>query len=145
MKISTKGRYGIQLMIDLAIHYNQSLVPLKDIAARQGISEKYLEQIVTPLNKAGFVRSVRGSQGGYMLASEPSNTTIGMLLRVLEGPLYPVACAATDNPNCDRASTCVTTGIWRKMKEAVENVVDNITLADLIEEYNSKIEPDFCI
>ncbi|MBL4933566.1 MULTISPECIES: RrF2 family transcriptional regulator [Clostridium] len=145
MKISTKGRYGIQLMLDLAIHYNQQLVPLKDIASRQEISEKYLEQIITPLNKSGYVRSVRGSQGGYMLALEPSKITIGMLLRVLEGPLYPVDCAATDNPNCDRASTCVTIGIWKKMKEAVESVVDNISLEDLVEEYKSKIEPDFCI
>ncbi|MEQ8155025.1 MAG: Rrf2 family transcriptional regulator [Clostridiaceae bacterium] len=145
MKISTKGRYGVQLMLDLAIHYNQDLVPLKDIAARQKISEKYLEQIITPLNRSGYVRSVRGSQGGYMLALEPSKITVGMLLRVLEGPLYIVDCVATDQPNCDKASTCVTIGIWRKITQALEDVVDNITLEDLVEEYKSKIEPDFCI
>lgn len=145
MKISTKGRYGVQLMIDLAIHYNQDLVPLKDIAARQEISEKYLEQIVTPLNKSGYVRSVRGSQGGYMLASDPANITIGMLLRVLEGPLYPVDYNTANKPTPDNATTLVTVGIWNKMRDAVENVVDNITLADLVEEYKSKIEPDFCI
>ena len=145
MKISTKGRYGVQLMLDLAIHFNQDLVPLKDIAARQEISEKYLEQIVTPLNKSGYVRSVRGSQGGYMLALEPSKITIGMLLSVLEGPLYPVDFSITDNPNGDPAANIVTVGIWNKMREAVENVVNNITLADLVEEYKAKIEPDFCI
>lgn len=145
MKISTKGRYGVQLMIDLAIHYNQDLVPLKDIAARQEISEKYLEQIVTPLNKSGYVRSVRGSQGGYMLAYDPSDITIGMLLRVLEGPFYPVDYNPTNKPNSDNATIYVTIGIWNKMRDAVDNVVDNITLADLVDEYKSKIEPDFCI
>ena len=145
MKISTKGRYGVQLMIDLAIHYNQDLVPLKDIAARQEISEKYLEQIVTPLNKSGYVRSVRGSQGGYMLASDPSDITIGMLLRVLEGPFYPVDYNPTNKRNSDNATIYVTIGIWNKMRDAVDNVVDNITLADLVDEYKSKIEPDFCI
>jgi Rrf2 family protein len=145
VKISTKGRYGVQLMIDLAIHHNQDLVPLKDIAARQEISEKYLEQIVTPLNKSGYVRSVRGSQGGYMLASDPSDITIGMLLRVLEGPFYPVDYNPTNKPNSDNATIYVTIGIWNKMRDAVDNVVDNITLADLVDEYKSKIEPDFCI
>ena len=119
MKISTKGRYGLRLMADLAVHYEQGLLPLKEIAARQEISEKYLEQIMMQLNRSGLVRSVRGAQGGYRLAQPPGDITVGAVLRVLEGSLSPVDCIACGAPGCDRMEQCVTVGVWRKLDEAV--------------------------
>lgn len=131
MKISTKGRYALRLMLDLAIHDTGSPVSLKDIAARQGISEKYLEQIISVLNKAGFVRSIRGAQGGYRLVHKPEEYTVGMILRLTEGSLAPVDCVAEDG-SCDRMDDCVTIRIWKQIHDAVNNVVDNITLADIL-------------
>ena len=99
MKISTKGRYGLRLMVDLAVHYEQGLVPLKEIAVRQEISEKYLEQIMMQLNRSGLVRSVRGAQGGYCLAQPPESITVGAVLRVMEGSLAPVDCVPGLRPD----------------------------------------------
>lgn len=138
MKISTKGRYALRLMLDLAINYNGTYIPLKEIAARQEISDKYLEQIIIQLNKAQFVKSVRGSQGGYMLANEPSKYTIGDILRLMEGSLSPVACLDDPSGSCDRASDCVTLEVWVKLKEAIDGVVDNITLQDLVDRHLEK-------
>ena len=130
MKISTKGRYAIRLMLDIA----------SDKSGRPQISEKYLEQIISVLNKAGYVRSIRGPQGGYMLAKEPKDYTVGMLLRTTEGDLAPVSCVGNGAVECDRADGCVTVRIWQKINDAVDNVVDNITLADLVEWQNEKKE-----
>jgi Rrf2 family protein len=143
MKISTKGRYALRLMLDLAINYTGEFISIKSIAARQDISEKYLEQIITQLNRAGYVRSVRGAQGGYMLARNPSEYTVGMILRLLEGSLAPVSCLEEDI--CDRASTCVTQEVWAKIQKAVEDVVDHITLEDLVTRYQEKSEPMYVI
>lgn len=140
MKISTKGRYAIRLMLDIASDKSGRPVSLKDIADRQQISEKYLEQIISVLNKAGYVRSIRGPQGGYMLAKEPKDYTVGMLLRTTEGDLAPVSCVGNGAVECDRADGCVTVRIWQKINDAVDNVVDNITLADLVEWQNEKKE-----
>lgn len=145
MKISTKGRYGLRLMLDLAVHCDSGLVPLRDISARQEISEKYLEQIMMLLNRAGLVRSVRGSQGGYMLARPAESITVGDVLRTMEGSLAPVDCVAGDAPSCGMAETCVTIEVWRKLKDAIDQVVDSITLADLRERYHEKKPPDYCI
>ena len=145
MKISTKGRYGVRFMLDLAIHYNQGLIPLKDIAKRQEISVKYLEQILLYLNKTGCIRSARGAHGGYALCCDPKAVTVGMILRLIEGSISPVDCAEQNPPLCSQASTCITIGVWKKIKNAIDDVVDNITLADLVEEYNSKNHSDFCI
>ena len=143
MKISTKGRYGIRLMLCLALNYNNGLMPLKVIAKQQEISEKYLEQIINPLTKAGLTKSFRGAQGGYALTAEPSSITVGSILRVLEGSLSPVDCL--DSLSCPKTDSCASLSLWQKIKEAVDQVVDNTTLADLVEEYNSKNNMNFYI
>lgn len=133
MKVSTKGRYALRLMLDLALNYKDNVpVSLNDIAGRQKISNKYLEQIISVLNKAGFVRSIRGSQGGYVLAKKPEEYTVGMILRLTEGDLAPVNCIYDDEVLCDRKDACVTIRIWQKINMAVNDVVDNISLADLV-------------
>lgn len=137
MKISTKGRYALRLMLDLAIHSEGSAVPLRDVAQRQEISDKYLEQIVTQLSRAGLVRSVRGAGGGYLLTRTPEGYTVGEILRVLEGSLAPVSCA--DGVGCcERADRCVTVEVWREIQAAVDGVVDHLTLADLVRRYHQK-------
>ena len=132
MKISTKGRYALRLMLDIALNDAKTPVRIKDIAERQQISDKYLEQIVSSLNKAGFVKSLRGPQGGYRLTKKPEEYTVGMILRLIEGSLAPVACLDDDINNCPRADRCPTLILWEKLYDAISEVVDNITLADLI-------------
>lgn len=132
MKISTKGRYALRLMLDIALNDAKTPVRIKDIAERQQISDKYLEQIVSSLNKAGFVKSLRGPQGGYRLTKKPEEYTVGMILRLIEGSLAPVACLDDDINNCTRANRCPTLILWEKLYDAISEVVDNITLADLI-------------
>jgi Rrf2 family protein len=132
MKISTKGRYALRLMLDLAIYGGGEPVSLKDVAGRQKISDKYLEQIVTPLSRAGLVRSVRGAGGGYLLTRVPGEYTVGDILRPLEGDLAPVECA-TDAQFCHRCGECVTVALWQEIHKAVSQVVDNTTLADPVE------------
>lgn len=129
MKISTKGRYALMLMLDLAIYNTGEPVRLKDVAKRQQISEKYLEQIISTLNKAGFVKSIRGPQGGYMLKRPPEEYTVGLILRQTEGSLAPV--------NFDDASEqeqeSVMIRLWEQLSDAINNIVDNITLKDLVD------------
>lgn len=132
MKISTKGRYAVRLMLDLALFNTGEPVALKDIAKRQEISEKYLEQIISTLNKAGFVRSIRGASGGYVLTREPKNYTVGEILRLTEGELTPVDCASNNGAYCDRRDRCVTINIWSRLYDAINNVVDGISLEDLV-------------
>ncbi len=129
MKISTKGRYAIMLMLDLATYNTGAPVRLKDVAKRQQISEKYLEHIIAMLNKAGFVKSIRGPQGGYMLRQAPENYTVGMILRETEGSLIPVNYDDAEEVNQES----VTVRIWEQLSEAVNNIVDNITLRDLVD------------
>lgn len=138
MKISTKGRYALRLMIDLALNGGEKPVSLKDVANRQGISDKYLEQIISVLNKAGYVRSIRGAQGGYLLKRDPEEYTVGMILRLTEGSLAPVACIEDDQIVCERQDACVTSIVWKKINDAVNDVVDNITLQDLCDWQNEK-------
>ncbi len=137
MKISTKGRYALRLMVDLAKTGDRQPVSLKDIAQRQQLSDKYLEQIVTPLSRAGLVRSVRGAGGGYLLTRRPEEYTVGDILRPLEGDLAPVECA-TDTSYCERCGECVTVELWQEIHRAVSQVVDNTTLADLVERSQQK-------
>ena len=133
MKISTKGRYALRLMLDLAIYDTGDPVSLKDIAKRQEISEKYLEQIISVLNKAGFVRSIRGANGGYVLRRHPDEYTVGDILRLTEGSLSPVACVGSESEECVRSNDCVTVLVWEKLDKAINDVVDNITLQDLVD------------
>ncbi len=133
MKISTKGRYALRLMLDLAAYHTGAPVSLRDTAKRQQISDKYSEQIISILNKAGFVRSIRGAQGGYLLTRRPEEYTVGMILRLTEGNLAPVSCVGADAVPCNRRDKCVTVRIWEQIDKAVNDVVDGITLAQLVE------------
>lgn len=132
MRISTKGRYAIRLMLDLAANAAGEPIRLKDTAKRQNISEKYLEQIISVLNKAGYVKSTRGPQGGYLPACSPSEITVGEILRVMEGNLAPVDCILEDHPACGREAHCASRILWRKVDQAVGEVVDHVTLQDLL-------------
>lgn len=145
MKISTKGRYALRLMLDLAINNTGEFVPLKLVSERQDISVKYLEQIITTLVKAGFVKGLRGSKGGYKLAKSPEEYTVGMILRLTEGSLAPVACLEDEINTCERCEDCITLELWKDLYSAINSVVDNVTLADLIERFNAKIGNDYSI
>ncbi len=141
MKISTRGRYALRLMVDLAVNGEEKCIPLREIADRQQVSDKYLEQIITKLSKAGLVKSVRGAQGGYVLTRSPQQYTVGMILRQTEGSLVPVSCV--DHPqagHCSQEEVCVTQEVWRKIGEAVSDVVDHITLAELAEKKKKILE-----
>lgn len=132
MKISTKGRYAVRLMLDLALNNTGEYISLKDVAHRQDISIKYLEQIIRLLVSAGYVKSVRGANGGYKLSKKPEDYTVGMILRLTEGSLAPVACLEFEPNECERAYYCQTLFIWQELYKAINNVVDNITLADIV-------------
>ncbi len=140
MKISTKGRYAVRVMLDLAINNTGEYIKVKQIANRQGISEKYLEQIIAVLNKAGYVKSVRGAQGGYRIAREPKAYTVGMILRLTEGSLCPVACLENSVNECERCDTCETLEVWRQLEKAINDVVDNVTIADLMERQQERMQ-----
>ncbi len=133
MKISTKGRYALRVMIDLAANQSGEPIRLKDIAERQNISVKYLEQIIALLTKAGYVRGARGAGGGYQLRKKPCDYTVGMILRTTEGSLAPVSCVEDGENACERSNSCATIVIWKKINDAVNDVVDGITLQDLVE------------
>jgi Rrf2 family protein len=135
MKISTRGRYAVRLMLDLALNDSDTYITVKSIAERQDISGKYLEQIISVLSRAGFVKSVRGSQGGYKLSRPPEEYTVGMILRAIEGSLVPVACLEDEVNQCPRSDTCATLDVWKQIDDAVNQVVDGTTLADLVENH----------
>lgn len=134
MKISTKGRYAVRVMMDIAEHDGgEEFVKANQISARQGISAKYLEQIIAILNKAGYVSSVRGAQGGYKLAQPADSYTVGMILRLTEGSLFPVACMDDEVNSCSRCNNCEPLEVWKQISDAINNVVDNVTIADLLQ------------
>lgn len=144
MKISTKGRYALRMMLDLALNSTGEYITIKSIATRQEISEKYLEQIISILNKAGFVKSIRGAQGGYRLTKDPSEYTVGSILRLTEGSISPVDCLENVEL-CQRSANCVTKDVWFQVYEAIADVVDNITLQDLVDKHRSHIALDYMI
>lgn len=142
MKLSTKGRYGLKAMFELSLNQESGPVPLKLIAKKQNISDQYLEQIFSKLRKANLVQSVRGAQGGYLLAKDASNITVGDILTVLEGPISLSDCVLDDDV-CENSSICVTKLVWEKMKKGIDEVVNSITLQDMINDYNkSKLKND---
>ncbi|HOO27309.1 MAG TPA: Rrf2 family transcriptional regulator [Lachnospiraceae bacterium] len=145
MKISTKGRYAVRVMLDLAVHNTGEYIKVKQIARRQEISKKYLEQIIAVLNKAGYVKSVRGAQGGYKLAKEPKEYTVGMILRLTEGSLAPVACLEGETNECERCDTCDTLAIWKQLECAINDVVDHVTVADLVERQQERLGSQYVI
>lgn len=139
MIMSTKGRYGLKMMFEIAKKYGSGTMSLKDIAKNQQLSETYLEQLISPLRKAGLVNSIRGAQGGYELAKAPIDITVGEIIRTLEGPLAPSDCVLDDDPECGRAGYCVTRPIWEKIMDSINNVIDSITLQDMVNDYNKRI------
>ena len=133
MKLSTKGRYGLRALIDLALYSEAELVSIQSIAARQNISDRYLEQLMRKLKGAGLVVSVRGAQGGYKLARPACEISVGEILRALEGNLDAVACDGTEN-SCQGADLCVTRYVWQRINNSIKNTVDSIMLDQLVEE-----------
>ena len=132
MKISTKGRYALRLMIDLAKNYDGKYITLKEVSKRQEISIKYLEQIKTQLCRAEYLISVRGPKGGYKLSKKPKNYTVGDILRVTEGSLAPIACLEDEKNSCTRCGACATLEFWKGLYKVIEDYVNSVTLEDLI-------------
>ncbi len=135
MKISTKGRYGLRVMVDLALHNTGEYIALKDIASRQNLTVKYLEQIVGALGKAGFLQSMRGNNGGHRLAKEPSEYVVGDILRAMEGPFANVGCNADmEGEGCPMSQDCATVSFWKGLDNVINEYVDSYTLQDLLEQ-----------
>lgn len=142
MKLSTRGRYGLKAMFDLALNYGDGPISLTSIAERQAISVNYLEQLISPLKKASLVKSVRGAQGGYMLSKNPEDITVGIILTTLEGPLAPTDCVVVDGDDetCDHSGYCVTKVIYEKIYESITSVVNSITLQHMIDDFKNNEE-----
>ena len=141
MRLSTKGRYGVRAMLDLALHYGEGSVLLKDIARRQQISERYLEHLLVALKVAGLVNSIRGARGGFTLAKPPSQIRVSEIVQIVEGSIGPVECV--DDPKvCSRADHCVTRDIWAEMKKAMIEVLESTSLQDLVQRHREKAKPE---
>ena len=145
MKISTKGRYALRMMIDLAQNQGDGYVSLKDIANRQEIYKKYLEQIVAILNKPDVLRTNRGYQGGYRLAKNANEYTVGDILRLTEGGLAPVSCLDNSPILCDRAEDCITLPIWKGLYKVISEYLDSITLQDIVDKNSDVSNFDYII
>lgn len=138
MKISTKGRYALRMLLDLAERREEGYIALKDIAKRQGISKKYLEQIVPILNRSDLLRTNRGNQGGYMLVKSPDKYTVGEILRLTEGSFAPVACVGKNPEECARSAECPTLPVWQGLYNVISEYLDGITLQDMIDQQNER-------
>lgn len=145
MKISTKGRYALRMMLDLAVHQGDGYVALKDIAQRQEISKKYLEQIVPMLGKSNILRTTRGYQGGYRLARRPEDYTARDILRLTEGSLAPVACLDCEVNTCPRSANCPTLPLWQGLDRVIEDYLAGVTLQDLIDRQREHSGDDYVI
>ena len=137
MKVSTKGRYALRMMLDLALNDRGEYISLRDISLRQGITVKYLEQIVTGLTRAGFLKSQRGNSGGYRLARKPEEYTAGEILRAVEGDLSPVACLVGAHNDCERADSCFVLSFWTGLRKLIDDYVDGFTLQDFVDDVRS--------
>ncbi|MBV4418679.1 Rrf2 family transcriptional regulator [Clostridium tyrobutyricum] len=138
MKLSTKGRYGVKAMVDLAIHYSDEPLSIKSISERQDISEYYLEQLFSPLRKAKLIKSIRGAQGGYILNRHPKDIKVGDIMKVLEGPIEISECIDdTDGNSCNNIECCATRLLWSKIKDSIDKVMESTTLQDIVDDYNS--------
>lgn len=135
MKLSTKGRYGVKAIADLAINYEEGPISIKSISGRQNISEYYLEQLFSTLRKAGLIKSIRGSGGGYILGRAPMDITVYEILEVLEGPIEISTCL--DNNDCNNVECCATRAVWKKIKDSIDSVTLSITLQDIVNDYNN--------
>lgn len=145
MKISTKGRYALRMAIDLAQYQGDGYLALIEIAERQHISKKYLEQIVPLLNKAGILRTVRGHKGGYRLAKSARDISVGDILRATEGNLSPVACLEYEENDCPYSQSCMTLPVWKGLKDVINNYVDNISVQDIIDHYSQNAADQYII
>lgn len=145
MRISTKGRYALRMLIDLAEHQHSGFVALKDIAQRQNISKKYLEQIVPVLNRSDILKTNRGFQGGYQLSRTPDKYTVGEILRLTEGSLAPVACVEQDPIECPRSGECATLPLWQGLNRVINDYLDNITLQDILDQQRERYANDYII
>lgn len=145
MKISTKGRYALRMLLDLAEHQQDGFIALKDIAARQHISKKYLEQIVPILNKSNILQANRGFQGGYRLINAPREYTVGNILRLTEGSITPVACLDFEPAGCERRNDCITLPLWQGLSKVIADYLDNITLQDILDNYKERSIDNYSI
>jgi Rrf2 family protein len=145
LKISTKGRYALRFLVDLAEHHDEGFVALKDIADRQHISKKYLEQIIAILNQTDFLLSNRGAQGGYKLAKTPDHYSVGNILRCTEGSLASVACLESKVNTCERKDSCATLYIWEGLDKVIDEYLDSISLQDIIDHSHKHTPCDYCI
>lgn len=145
MKISTKGRYALRMLLDLAEHREDGYIALKDIAERQSISKKYLEQIVPILNRSDLLRTNRGNQGGYMLVKAPNQYTVGEILRLTEGNFAPVACVGKNPEKCDRSAECPTLPVWQGLYKVITEYLDGITLQDILDQQRARGINDYVI
>ncbi|MBP3762132.1 MAG: Rrf2 family transcriptional regulator [Ruminococcus sp.] len=145
MKISTKGRYALRMVIDLSVHQQEGYVSLKDIASRQNISKKYLEQIVPMLNKSGILKTNRGNRGGYMLNKLPSELTVKDVLIATEGSLAPVSCLEYEVNDCPRKENCATLHIWEGLYKTVSDYLGGITIQDIIDKHSTQDGDYYCI
>ena len=148
MKLSTKGRYGLRAILDIALNQNTGPVTIYSIAQRQEISDRYLEQLLTSLRKNGLIKSIRGFQGGYILNKEPQDITVGDVIRALEGPIAPVECVDDNRQGlCSRMELCVTRKVWEDLRKTMNEVLDSYTLEDLVRESQKPKEfvYDYCI
>ncbi|MCL2190869.1 MAG: RrF2 family transcriptional regulator [Treponema sp.] len=145
MRVSTKGRYALRMLLDLAERKDEGFVPLKEIAQRQGISKQYLEQIVSLLQASNMLRANRGKQGGYMLAKKPSEYTAREILRVTEGSLAPVACLEDDVIRCDQAPSCKTLPLWVGLGKAIMDYLDGVTLQDILDWHETQNADNYVI
>ena len=145
MKISTKGRYALRMMVDLAENKENGFISLKEIAERQNISKQYLEQIVALLNTSNMLKSSRGKQGGYMLSKEPEAYTVDQILRMTEGNLAPVACLEDEINTCEKSDTCKTLFVWSGLNKVISEYLSGVTLQDILDQHQQRGENNYVI